>query len=786
MRKIQNNSLIRFFYGDLENIIKEPFPDDIKARPGDMFRILVNKYEIGSTDYNSLRLCLMPAEFPSVTPIKDRIPVVENIGTIRKQMSESFTHFRLKLNSFVKDKYTQFILSTETGLPLFAPYSYSGDSATKMIQGFANHIEKSPSYIVRTKINGPIIDVYMIHNEHFRLASNIKTELGSVSSVNQNTPSLSVVLLSTFLRGSNKDYAISISGTIVKGNSFTFNNQTYVAKAGDTSQNVIDFFTDTNVINIPDSEAFSLLFDPGQVVRPNSRIPSIFASKTGTTGGIDSYKIGLAGQYEVGNVLTVFTSGRTISHVVESGDTISSMEAIFNPDAGFFKVPENTQVSTKAIPGQQIVNNNNVVEFFLSILKVYPAQNVQRYGVSVGTDVVKGNEFSIVDESNDVDLKVIATSSDSVFSISEKLSGQQNPYFVYDRVVNSGSIQFISNKGYAYTFEDMTDIVVTSQPTIPRPDQVVAEIIFPEYDELERGRYILAVRSSIDGGIVSIASQIDFNDNEQSSLIESSDVGNVFGFHYSEGGITQRFRMPLVIKQEISSITESMGTNIDGVEESINVKIGYMAPFSSRAMQLNSAKSTVIALKSDFVRVNDRLVRFSDIEQISLSEYNKSCILKGSCEYIDEYVDNYNRTIYPRVFAGSNAVIRTENTFGLRLFLCNANFTKEISTESAIPADGYFIETIAGTPGKGFIRILVRDQENVLVEMEVDKELKHRSIPFRIHPGSRVSIELIEINQINNEGFYPIESIDVPVIYEPESSPKKGKGFSYGFSDGFY
>lgn len=783
MRQIQNNSLVRFFHGNLENIVKDPFPEPLKVNPKDLLRFLVNKYEVGSDNYGSLKLCLLPIENPNVTSFFDRTPIMD-IGTVRPQLSESFTHFKIKLGSFQKNTYKQFTLKAEN--PIFTPFSYEGDSEFDLMQSLSDHINAIPFCIVRTKINGPIMDVYFIHNNTMVLAMDLTVELGDVSQINSNSPSIYGTFLETYVRGSSKDYKFNINGTIVPGNQFIYNGVTFTAKKGTTKEEIINSFITNNTVNVPDSDVLSLEFLPGETVKINSNNPQIIAVKDSVSGGNDRYLIKLFGTYQVGNILSVFTGSRSITHIVEAGDSISSMESILNPDAGdFFTIPTGTLVNVSGKPGQSVIENDNFVEFSAEILAIYPSATIDKYGVSVGSDVVKGNEFKIIDEDNDIEIIVIANSFDDNLSISEKLSGLSNPYFVYERVQQSGPILFQANPGYAYTQEDLMDISVVSQPNIAKPDQVICEINAPEIgvlpDALPKGRYILAIRDSL--GIKSISTMLEFDNHEHTSIIEASDRNNVFGFYYAEGGITQRIRAEIAMQAEVPVISETVGANLDGVEESINTRIDFRAPFSSQPIGINSAKSLIILLKNKFVRINERVVRVSELNYSVLNEFGKKCEIIGFADLINEYVDNHDRMMYPRVLSGINAIISTEFTFGLRLFLRNDNFTREIISETQIPANGYYLETISDTPGNGFVHILIRDQKSVLVEMEVSKELKHRSIPFRIQPGSKVIIELTEVTEINNTGFYPVEIAEVEVEYVPEETEGEGSGFDDGFEE---
>lgn len=789
MRKIQNNSLVRFFYGNLENIVKDPFPDPLKVRPGDLLRFLINKYEVGSENYSELKVCLLPIEKPNVTSFFSRTPVMD-IGTIRPQLSETFTHFKIKLGSFQKDTYKQFTLTAEN--PIFTPFSYEGDSEAELMQNLSDHINEIPFCITRTKINGPILDVYFIHSTTMVLAVDLTVELGHVNTLNSNAPGLYGTFIESYVRGASKDYKFNVTGTIVPGNQFIFDSQTFVAKKGTTGMDIINFFIPdkTGIVNIPDAEAFSLEFLPGSQTKINSNFPAITATKDSTSGGNDKYLIKLFGTYQVGNVLSVYTAARSITHIVAPGDSIGSMEAILNPDAGgFFTVPTTVLVSVSGKPGQSAVANDNFVSFSSEILAIHPVADIDKYGVSIGSDVVKGNKFKIIDEDNDVEIIVTATSLDNNSSIGEKLSGLANPYFIYERVQQAGPILFQALSGNKYTEEDLMDITVVSQPNIAKPDQVICEIIAPEVgalpELLPKGRYILAIRDAL--GIKSIATTFDFDEHEYTSLIEAADRNNVFGVDYSEGGLTQRIRAEIALQTEVSSINESVGTNLDGVEESINTRIDFKAPFSSQPIGLSLAKSLLILLKNNFVRINETVLRISDVSYGVLNEFGQKCELVGTGDMINDYIDNHDRMMYPRVLNGSNAIISAEYAFGLRLFLRNDNFTREIIAETQIPANGYYLETISDIPGKGFIRILIRDQKDVLVEMEVDKELKHRSIPFRIQPGSKVIIELTEVAEINNTGFYPVEIAEVEIEYVPEETESEGSGFDdESFDDEFF
>ncbi len=221
MRNFQNNSLIRFFHGNLPEHVNEPRPAAIKARPGDIIRTLVNKYEVGSDNYRDISVCLLPLENPFVTPIFERAPVATIPGSVRVQAAENFSHFRLKVNNFVPNKYRQFSIKVD-GKYLIFPFSYSGSSITELMQSLSDALDSTPNIVTRTKVNGSIIDVYMNHSSRFRLSSDISIVLGEVSAVNQNAPTLTGSKLSEYTKGANKDYEMIVKGTLIEGNKFIF------------------------------------------------------------------------------------------------------------------------------------------------------------------------------------------------------------------------------------------------------------------------------------------------------------------------------------------------------------------------------------------------------------------------------------------------------------------------------------------------------------------------------------------------------------------------------------
>ena len=784
MRKISNNGLIRFYHGELENLYKFPEPDEIKARPGDVLRFLANKYEVGGTNYSDLRICLLPIERVPVTPILDRVPVVPAMGTVRTQTAESFTHFKFKVNSFVKDKYSQFVLKPENANPIFRPFGYAGDSMAELIENLTAHIEEQPNVFAITRANGSLMDVYLLNSDTFRLASSLSVELGQVSQTNQNSPRMDWTFLGSEVKGANKDYRMILSGNIVEGNTFTFDSIQYVATKDTTPADVIQYFTGGNLINALDTAIPQLVFDPGSVTRNNSNRPFISAFLDSISGPNDRYRINLTGSYFPGNVFTVSTSTRTVSHTWAEGDSISSVEAILNPDSGgFFTVPIGTQVLVKSAPGQRTSANNNIVQFALETVNVYPAATIESYGVLIGSDVTKGNRYKIIDEDNDFEKLVVATSSDDNFTIANQFSGENGSYFVWQRKTGPTPPAFEVSPGYAYTDEDIMDVSMILQPTVLCSDQLVVEIIVPQ--DIPMDRYILAIRDSNSQTVKSLAGIIDISDHPYTSLIEASDKSSVFGMNYIEEGLTQRIRADLALKVATPTITETAGMNIDGEEQSISTKIDYISSFSTLPIRENLARALMIMLKSAFVRINEDRVRISELNFVALSEYDRSIEMTGRATFLDEYVTNYDRFTYPRTFSGSLAVISSEFTFGLRLFVRNEAFTREVIGVTSIPADGYFLEVVPAGPSKGFVKILIRDQVNVLVEMEADRQEKSRSIPFRVQPGANVIIELIEVTSINPAMFYPVESVEVEVVYQSETTEIEGGGFGDGFDIGF-
>lgn len=786
MRQIHNNSLIRFFHNDLENIVFEPLSDPVRARPGDVLRTLINKYELGSQDISNLRPCVLPVENPTVTPIADRVPVLNSIGTVRRQISEDFVHFRLKLNEFSSGAHRQFSLKVEgSNNEAIATFGYSGNSVSELMSQLSQSIESTPYTIARTKTNGSIIDVYLMRTSRFNIGSPLNVVLGTVSETNLNTPSITATFLTTYLKGANKDYLMVILGTVVEGNIFSYDGISYTAKKGDTGDTVVNFFTGGEIFNRLDSDPATLVYAPGSRKIINSNLPFITKVLDGSSGGEDHYRIELSGTYLPGNILTVFTNSRTITYTVAPGDTISSIEAILNPDSGFFDVTTGTEVQVRSAPGSQTINNDNIVQFFLSTQATYPAQNMDQYGVVIGSDVVKGNEFSISDPDNDYFKKIVAKSTDANLSIGEFFSGQPGSYFVFERPVATAPVQFSAIPGYKYTEEDLMAISVISQPTHFHPDQVVMEIIVPDKTTLPHGEYILAMRDSSTGTIKAISSKLLIDSHTRTSLIESSNTSHVYGFDFSEAGLVQRYRAEIAAKVAEPMTEVKSAVNVNGEAKDVDVKIDFVSKFTSMPVGQNLGRSLVYMLKNNFVRVDGDRVRADEVTFATSSQYAKQVELSGTFVYLDQRADNYERNIFPKIFEGSNAVVSVEYAFGLRLFLRNPTFTKEVIGETDVPADGYYLETISEAPAKGFVRILVRDQLNVLVEMEADKELSHRSIPFRIQPGGKVKIELIEVTEINSTGFEPIEAVDVEVVYDPETGEYEGSGFDDGFDGGF-
>lgn len=783
MKPIQSISPIRFFYGNLENVVIDPFSDPVIARRGDVIRTLINKFEIGTDTYSSLRPCLLPLDEKEVTPMVDRVPVLESIGSIRRQTAEDYIHFRIKVNGFKKGVYRQFSLNVQDSNPIILPFGYDGDSLDELMSNLAQHIEMQPNTLARTKVNGSIIDVYMLRTSRFDIASNLNVILGDVSQTNLNNPSMRSNYIETYTKGSNKDYQMVVLGTVIEGNSFTYDGATYIAKKGDTGDTIVNIFTGGQVFNRLDTDTPAMAFLPGERKTINSNIPFIVRVLNNTSGGNDHYRVELSGTYNPGNILTVFTSSRSVTYTVQPGDSIAVMESFLNPDAGFFSVPSGTAVEVRSASGTQVIANDNLVQFYLDPVQTYGAEDRQRYGVVVGSDVVKGNRFLISDPAIDFEKLVVAKSTDTNLTIAPQFSGQQGAYFIYERPDLPDPVEFIAVPGYRYTEEDIMDVSIISQPTSFKPNQAILEMIIP--DDAPIGRYALALRDIDTGVVVSISSVIHIDLHSQTSVVESSEESVAYGFDYMEVGLVQRIRVPLAVRVSEPQVEEKTATDVNGEVVPINTKIDYVSNFSTLTMENSLGRSLVAMLKNSFVRIDGQRVRASAIGARALDQRTKRVEISGTFTMLDQRVDNYQRNIYPRIFESPGANISAEYSFGLRLFLRNPTFTKEVIGQTSIPADGYFLEVVSEAPTKGFVKILVRDQLDVLVEMEVDKEHKHRSIPFRIQPGASAKIEVVEVSSISTEGFEPVESVEFEVIYTPEITLLDGDAFDDGFDAGY-
>jgi hypothetical protein len=721
----------------LEFLEKDVLTDVLPMRPNDFLRWLIPKRQLLGNNINSVDLVLLKNTKGDSTPFEARTPV-SKIGLVRPQSCETYTKFRLRVDSFEAGRFFQFALAMDGGSLLMEPFGCLCENQDQLISELAEYFESFAHATVLTKVNGSIIDVTMMHSRLFRLFGGLGVVIGESLAINENSPSLRVDLISTGnTQAGYKVYELGLKGTIVEGNVFTLNGGEYVARAGDTLANVSSALTIDGELSILDTDFPIVRFTAGSRTNRNVNPAKVFANKSTTSGGFDRYTIRVD-SFQVGNIITISTVGKSVTYIVKSGDSANTIEAALSPNSGYFDVPSGNIIRVSGLVGSQVIQNDNNVNFYLTEKEVVGSYSYSLYGVSIGSDVVKGNVFKLGDK------EVVATSLDTNISIAEKLSGFSSNYFT---MRSTETLIGSSEVGGRYTNEDLLSISIMQQPYVEESSFAVAEATLPDYGVIEYGSYVLALWESVKGYVISVGNSVNYGDNIYTSLIEVADVKECFGFHYGEAGLTQRLRLPLMLRAETAKITETKGTRIDGSGYTGNVQINYTAPFSMHSSQMNTAKGTLHLLKHAHVMIDGSLVTIEDSETNILSEQGRFAELFGTVMLLEDTVNNYNKTLYPNLFSSGSVIVSCGYLRGLQLLISDTNFTRTLRMgQNSVPAGGYFLKVRGDSLTQNSrVRLTVRSETSVLLDTMLNKGDVSRSATFRAEIGSVIRIETEEL-----------------------------------------
>lgn len=625
MRKINNEfwSLIRFIAPD--NKHDKSYHRETKevqylrALAGEFWRFLMPKSDLQGLFIGRCKLVLIRPEWVSYNtitfkneiafPLNNLIPLsldkyITQIGTLRKQECEKYCEFQLIVNSFpTGTTVKQFVIQRSTGQGVFGTFSSNQSDKFLFMQSLKAHFESNGDVSCLCEVNGNTLTVRAYINDRFFLNDQACTiEVGNVTAENGNNPQLDARYISTVVIPAKDCYDLTVS-TIAVGNILTLGTQSITVVVGDTAAIIKTKFLGTEVCyTINQSERVNYATAKGSYVEVNQSKPTVMAIYQSTSGGFDYYIISITGDILEGNTIQVSASGKTpISRTVIATDTVTTLTALFNPDASKYKVIQGNVPIVSIFEGSKIVANTNDLIFTLSNKTTIASKTVDRYKCYISDDISLRNTYNLMG------VTYMAKQGDTALIVAKAL-GQTTRQFIYEVPTGTQLIAY-AQKGKLYGAENIMDVRILKQPKVRKSNQYVGEVSFPTTFPtrlinclLNRGEWQLAVYDSTDESLVCLGNFIEFDSRiEETKLVEFSGVGEYYGYEYLENGITQRMRLPIML-EHISDDTEENMTNLmEGGFDRKETNITYYQNFVTTSMTPYAVQACKLILRHKYV-----------------------------------------------------------------------------------------------------------------------------------------------------------------------------------------
>lgn len=645
------------------------------AKGGDTWRFLMPKSDLGTLKLNSgLRVDLY-GKLPNQCNIYGDVNT--GIGFIRRQQSELYYEMQFKVNNApTTDGWRQFSFIRPNGAELFGTFATQESDFDKYCQGIEDWLESYPHTRVDVIRDGNVFKMRMWENGNFRIRNEkITIGLGTVSELNTNTPTLIKQFVETYSRVAYNTYDLVIND-VTEGNIFSLSGVSHIATKADTAETVKSILLngETKVkFNVGSPITISTQLGVRKTVNTNN--PKIEKLYQSTVSGQDKYRIEVS-NITKGNIFQILISSENpILVTVSESDTISSIESLLNPDSGFLSVNAGATVTVNAVSGVRVDENTNKPQIYVENGLLTAAATVDKYRVFVGTSVRENNKYIIGD------FTIIADKVDDYLSIARKLNLIDGQFY---EVETTTDFNCYALKGVLYNESNIADILILSSPQRRISQQYLCEVTFPENMEddlyqvvVKRLPYVIGEELQEEHNIL-FSNPIKIEKNPKNTqMLRYADLGENYGYDYTEEGISQQVRVKVYLKNEKFDTTQVQRQSVNDATIKGQITLRKRFDFVVAGYGAWYHRALEIALNHGKV--------FLDKMRVSLNEYNRDDTEeKVTTATGNLYEEDYLMTNFGGLWLNDESykekltIKANFNEKIIALIICNNYFRKEI------------------------------------------------------------------------------------------------------------
>lgn len=584
-----------------------------EANQSDFWRVLIPKSALFGHSLSKIEPRIVQLDTDCKGVWDGTFTDTEKRATIRKQLSEAYTEFTIKVNAYpTTQEYKQFALVRSSGEEVLGTVKATAQSIDEYAAKIQQAFEAYPFAKVLVKRNGTLLTVRVWNNTRFRLDDEeISVAIGTVTERNTNTPRLTASFIGTVSYPAQNSYQVNVEN-VEEGNIFTLNGVSYTVVDGDTSAEVIGALLSGQPRLIVDaSTTVTQNAVKGSRYVINNNTPTLILTYVDTVSSNDRYAISVGSSIKAGNTYQI-SGGTTKTYTATATDTQETIKAALATSGVYYTIPTGTAPTWSAIAGTQFVENVNTPRITLSDLQTIEAVDKNKYRVIVGSSVVKGNVFRLNDTT------IIADSTDTADSIGIKLGLTADVDTI--EVETGATVTAYALLGNLYTSEDVAEVEIVEQPRVLKSGQLVLEVNFTG---LSSGTYAVQLYDIASSEAVAYSNPVRVSlSTIGTKVLEVADNYDANGFEYYEPGLTQIIRVPIHVGAVKQRTMENRIKLLGGGYRRTNTTIEDMQPLLTRAENAYFHKTLNLWLKHAHVWIDGQAYFVEgDYSETIISEY---------------------------------------------------------------------------------------------------------------------------------------------------------------------
>ena len=586
----------------------------LTQKQGETIKFFAPKSDFEGIDIRTLQVGLYGEAFEDCASLGYQL-LEDNIGFLREQQSRFYYEMVIKVNNAPSTTWKQFALLRPNGQQLFGTYTGQETDLDTYINNLKDWLEAYPHTRVDAYKEGNLIRLRIWESGNFIIRNEeITVGLGTVSILNENSPTLQRGTKTTYNRPAYNTYDLVIGSDVTEGNVFTLGDVTYTATKADSAATVKAALLGNNskvVINVGD--IIPINASVGTVRTVNTNNPTINDLYNDLLSGNDRYVIEVE-NVQKGNIFQVLRSGLSpLTIKASETDTKATIEAFFNSTGGYLVVPSGTVLTVSAVPGVRIDDNTNSPSISTANAVLTPAQMTDRWRIFIGTSVRKNNKF-LLGES-----EVIADEDDTYLTIATKLGLIDGLYY---EIEEDGVFSSYAERGALYDDENIADIQIISSPIRRISQQYLCEVTMPagyagknlqiavsEYSRNDEEQTWIFIRTVVVSNYIRIEV-----DPKETVMVRCSSLGEAFGFEYFEQGINQQMRFPIYLRNDGYETTLTKSQSVNDATVNGNTQLRPISDFQVLGYPSWLHKALQTWLRSDVVMLDEMKVSLINYE----------------------------------------------------------------------------------------------------------------------------------------------------------------------------